>query len=221
LGDGRVARIRFTTRADGDLRIDGDPDELAATRAGLVDLPWTWLRQVHADRVVVVDEPGAGAGESADAAVTAVRGAVLAVHTADCGPIALVADGGAVAVAHAGWKGLASGVVAATVTRLGEVADGPVRAVVGSVIGPECYEFGAEDLERVVELLGPEVAGRTSAGAPALDLAAGIRVALERAGVSDVAFVGGCTACGPDLFSHRARVDTGRQAVLAWIDDAA
>ena len=70
---------------------------------------------MHGARVVTVREAGAGAGDEADAAVTTVTGAVLAVHTADCAPIALVADGGGVAVAHAGWRGLADGVVAAAV----------------------------------------------------------------------------------------------------------
>jgi YfiH family protein len=208
----------LTDPSDGDLAIATDPDELAARRAALVDLPWTWLRQVHGDRVVVVERPGDGAGAEADAAVTVASDAVLAVHTADCGPLALVADGGAVAVAHAGWKGLAEGVVAATVAALANRADGPVRAVVGPLIGPECYEFGADDLAVVVDRLGPEVAGWTASGAPALDLPTAVRSALVGAGVEDIAFVGGCTACGPDAFSHRARGDTGRQAVLAWIE---
>jgi len=193
---------------------------LAGRRAALVDRPWTWLRQVHGDRVVVVDTPGAGAGTEADAAVTAVSGAVLAVHTADCAPIALVADGGAVAVAHAGWRGLADGVVAATVTELAGLAEGPVRAVVGPLIGPECYEFGADDLRLVADRLGPEVVGTTTAGTPALDLPTGVRRALERAGVDSIDFVGGCTACGGGAFSHRARGEQGRQAVLAWIEEA-
>ncbi len=215
-----MARIAFTGRTDGDLAVAGDPDELARRRSGLVDLPWTWLQQVHGRRVVLVERPGDHAGAEADAAVTTASGAVLAVHTADCAPVALVTDGGAVAVAHAGWKGLAEGVVEATVERLRAVADGPVRAVVGALIGPECYEFGAEDLAGVVGRLGDGVAGRTSNGAPALDLPAGVRGALERAGVDDVTFDGACTACGPDAYSYRARQDTGRQAVLAWIEDA-
>ena len=169
--------------------------------------------------MVVVEAPGGGAGEAADAAVTAVSDAVLAVHTADCAPIALVAEAGAVAVAHAGWRGLADGVVAATVDELGALAPGRVRALVGPLIGPECYEFGVDDLQRVMDRLGPDVAGRTAAGTPALDLPTGVRRALAAAGVDDVAFVGGCTACGEDAFSHRARGDGGRQAVLAWIED--
>lgn len=183
-----------------------------------MDLPWTWLRQVHGDRVVTVDEPGEGAGEAADAAVTAATGAVLAVHTADCAPVALVADGGAVAVAHTGWRGLADGVIPAAVAQLRVVAGGPVRALVGPLIGPECYSFGAADLDRIADRLGAGVVGRTAEGDPALDLPAGVRAALDAAGVDEITFVGGCTACGPGAFSHRARADEGRQAVLAWIE---
>ncbi|HEY5698156.1 MAG TPA: laccase domain-containing protein, partial [Acidimicrobiales bacterium] len=77
------------------------------------------------------------------------------------------------------------------------------------------------DLDRVADRLGPGVVSRTAAGTPALDLPAGVRTALASAGVDEVTFVGGCTACGPDAFSHRARADEGRQAVLAWIETAA
>ena len=221
MGDGRVARIAFTDRDDGDLLITGDPDALAARRAALVDRPWTWLRQVHGGRVVVVDRPGDEAGEAADAAVTTATGAVLAVHTADCGPIALVAEGGGVAVAHAGWKGLEAGVVEATLAELRERAGGEVRAYVGPLIGPECYEFGREDLDRLVDRLGPEVEGRTASDSPALDLGRGIREVLAREGVAEITVAGDCTACrGDALWSHRARRDTARQAVLAWIEAA-
>ena len=221
MGDGRVARIAFTDRDDGDLLITGDPDALAARRAALVDRPWTWLRQVHGGRVVVVDRPGDEAGEAADAAVTTATGAVLAVHTADCGPIALVAEGGGVAVAHAGWKGLEAGVVEATLAELRERAGGEVRAYVGPLIGPECYEFGREDLDRLVDRLGPQVEGRTASDSPALDLGRGIREVLACAGVAEITVAGDCTACrGDALWSHRARRDTARQAVLAWIEAA-
>jgi YfiH family protein len=212
LGDGRVARVGFTGRADGDLRIVGDPVE---ARVRLVDLPWTWLRQVHANRVVVVERPGDAAGEEADAAVTRASGAVLAVHTADCGPIALVGED-AVAVAHAGWKGLDAGVIEATVRELG----GPFRAYVGPLIGTECYEFGTEDLARLVDRFGPHVEGRTSAGTPALDLGAAILHELERFEPTQITQLPYCTSCREDeFFSHRARQDVGRQAVLAWIDE--
>jgi YfiH family protein len=179
-----------------------------------VDLPWTWLRQVHADRVVVVAHPGDAAGEEADAAVTRASGAVIAVHTADCGPIALVGED-AVAVAHAGWKGLEAGVIEATVAELGT----PFRACIGPLIGPECYEFGADDLARLVDRFGPHVEGRTTDGRPALDLGAAICHELARIGAEEIVQLPGCTSCRADLlFSHRARQDVGRQAVLAWIE---
>jgi len=163
---------------------------------------------------VVVDRPGAAAGAQADAAVTRASGAVLAVHTADCGPVALVGEDG-VAVAHAGWKGLEAGVIEATVEELGR----PFRAYVGPLIGPECYEFGAEDLARLVERFGPHVEGRTADGAPALDLGAAIRHELARLEAGEIVTTADCTACGAERFwSHRARRDTARQAVVAWID---
>jgi copper oxidase (laccase) domain-containing protein len=163
---------------------------------------------------VVVDEPGDAAGQDADAAMTRASGAVLAVHTADCGPIALVGED-AVAVAHAGWKGLEAGVVEATVEQLGT----PFRAHVGPLIGAECYEFGADDLARLVDRLGPHVEGRTADDRPALDLGAAIVHELERLGAVDITTSRDCTSCqGDRLFSHRARQDGGRQAVLAWIE---
>lgn len=191
---------------------------LESRRRSIVDLPWTWLHQVHGPRVVTVREPAAGAGEEADGAVTGHSGAVLAVHTADCGPVALLADGGAVGVAHAGWRSVADGILTEVVERLTTVAPGPVTAVVGPLIGPECYEFGIEDLRRLADRLGEEVVGTSFAGTPALDLPAAVRAGLRAAGVEAVTFVGGCTACGPDAYSHRARADRGRQAVLAWIE---
>jgi polyphenol oxidase len=182
-----------------------------------VDHPWTWLRQVHGPKVVLVAAPGARAGEEADASVTAATGAVLAVHTADCAPVAMVSPHG-VAVAHAGWRGAAAGVLQGAVAELRGLGDGPVHAVVGPLIGPECYEFGAEDLVTVVQALGEHVAARTSAGTPALDLPAAVGAALEAAGVDDVEWVGGCTAHADGWYSHRARGDQARQAVLVWIE---
>ncbi len=180
--------------------------------------PWTWLRQVHGPRVVTVEHPGAGAGEEADAAVTSATGAVLAVHTADCGPVALVAEGGAVAVAHAGWRGVAAGVLEDTAAAVVGRARGPVRAVVGALIGPECYEFGAGDLDDVAARLGDGVRAVTGDGRPALDLPAAVAAALTAAGVEEVRFLGGCTACSDRHYSHRARAEVGRQALLAWIE---
>jgi YfiH family protein len=213
--------VVFTDRAAGDLghageRVHSVRPEVEARRRAVVDLPWTWLRQVHGDRVVVVSEPGGGAGERADAAVTDRPGCALAILTADCAPVALVAGDGVVGVAHAGWRGLVDGVLERTVERMRGVGAGEVRAVLGPCIRPGCYEFGPADLARVARRLGDVVRATTTSGAPALDVPAAVRAALARAGVSEVDDVGVCTACSPAHFSHRARRELGRQALVVW-----
>ena len=69
-GPGRVARVRCSDRFDGDFRFDGDARELDRRRQEFLDGPWTWLRQMHGGKVVVVESPGAEAGRPADGAVT-------------------------------------------------------------------------------------------------------------------------------------------------------
>jgi hypothetical protein len=218
LSDGRTAMAVATDRDAGDLEVDGQTAALARRRAAVTSHPWTWLRQVHGADVITVTAPGEQGGTSADAAVTAVTGAALAVHTADCAPVVLVAESGAIGVAHAGWRGLASGVVAATVDAVAELAGGAVSAVVGPCIHAECYEFGQDDLDVVVAAVGPEARGVTAGGGPALDLPAAVGAALARAGVVDVAVDARCTSCDEGRYSHRARGDRGRQALVAWID---
>lgn len=212
------ARHLSTTRADGDLAVTGAEPALTARRRAVVDLPWTWLTQVHGADVVTVTEPGEHAGVAADAAVTAVPGAALAVTTADCVPVVLLADG-AVGVAHAGWKGLLAGVVGSTADAMAALGHPPTRAVIGPCIRPERYEFGAADLDAVAARWGDAVRGTTTSGTPALDVAAGVRRALAEAGVADVADEGTCTALGADTYwSFRARGEAGRIATVAWLE---
>lgn len=211
----RRARHRFTTTAEGDLHSAAPGVE--ARRRTVVDLPWTWLRQVHGAGVVVVRRPGEHSGASADAAVTAVPGAALAVGVADCAPVVLRAPG-AVGVVHAGWRGLLAGVVGDAVDALLELSPGPVDAVIGPCIRPRCYEFGEDDLDLVSAALGAGVRAQTAAGSAALDVAAAAREGLRRAGVADVVDTGICTACSPVHWSHRAGADRARQAAVAWIE---
>lgn len=208
------ARMCWSGRADGDMA--GSGHGVAARRRSLVDLPWSVLRQVHGARVEIVRSPGGGYGRGADAAVTDVRGAALAVLTADCAPVALACDAGVIGVAHAGWRGLAAGVVEATAEAMRALGADAIEAVIGPCIGVECYAFGAEDLETVAAATGPEVRGRCRDGRPALDLAAGVRTALGRAGVG-VEDVGVCTSCSAGLWSWRARADQCRQATVVWL----
>src|SRR5207245_1905111 len=108
-----------------------------------------------------VFSPGGGAGQRADAAVTDRPGCALAILTADCAPVALIASDGVVGVAHAGWRGLVGGVLERTVQvmRAGGASD--VRALLGPCIRPGCYEFGADDLAQVARRLGDGVRATT------------------------------------------------------------
>lgn len=222
---GRWLHARTTTRDDGDLRIDGDGEALAAARRRVVDLPWVWVRQVHGATVHAVSSPDdAGQGATAaDAVVTDRPGVALAVHTADCAPLVLYgADPAVIGVVHAGWRGLEAGVVAAAVDALRDLGAGSLRGVLQPCIHPECYEFGTVDLDRLAGRLGDAVRGRTSWGRAALDLPAAVIAACGRAGVETVVNDDGpaCTACAATTYySHRARGDTGRMATVAWMDD--
>lgn len=189
---------------------------VAGRRAAILDRPWTWLRQVHGNRVVVVSAPGASAGKEADAAVSDAPGAALCILTADCAPVALASPEGVLGATHAGWRGLAAGVLEATASAMRALGASDITAALGPCIRPGCYEFGAADLDTVAARLGEEVRACTLTGRPALDLPAAVRVGLDRAGVRLEHDVGACTACSPAWFSHRARGEPERQAMLVW-----
>jgi YfiH family protein len=191
------------------------PAALAAQRA-LVDLPWTWLRQVHGSRVVVVEKPGAMRGEEADAAVTSCAGAVLAVFTADCAPIGLGSPEGVTGAVHGGWRGLMAGVVEATVRVMRDLGATEVVAGLGPCIAPHSYRFSPMDLEQVAGRLGLEVRSTDEAGHPSLDLRAAVKAALAQQGARLVAASPTCTHCSESHWSWRARADTGRQATVVW-----
>jgi hypothetical protein len=197
--NGIVPRFRFTSRADGDFV------DVARLAPGT-----TWLRQVHGATVVEVTEPGQHAGAEADAAFTTRPGCTLAVRTADCVPVVLVGTG-AIGVVHAGWRGLAGGVIEATASAMG----GVVEAHIGPHIRRGCYEFGAADLDEVTSVLGDRVRATTAWGTPALDLTAGVRQALAGTPWQDA---GACTACSDLFFSWRARREQERFATLAWFE---
>jgi len=227
--------VACTGRAQGDMADPSGRDPVvAARRQAVCEPPWARLRQVHGARVVTVRAPTAGAGaapvfspgseppapavrgDEADAAVTAEAGVALAVLTADCAPVAFASREGVIGLAHAGWRGLFAGVIEATVVAMRALGAGEIMAVLGPCIGPECYPFGAGDLDEIARRLGDGVRARDRAGAPALDLPAGVRVALDRAGATLVGDARICTACSRDHWSWRARADRERQATVAW-----
>ena len=211
------ARVRWTGRAEGDLRPAGPAT--AGRLDDLVGAPVSWLRQVHGDGVVVVGRPRPGVvrGDEGDALVTADAAVPLAVLTADCAPVALASPEGVVAAVHAGWAGLVAGVVQRAVAVMRDLGATDVLGALGPCIRPECYEFGASELERVAGALGPSVRAVTSSGLPALDLPAAVRAELARAGADLAADEGVCTACAAERhYSYRARREPERQAMVVW-----
>jgi len=209
----RPAELYWTGRSDGDV----GPGAGAAgehRRRSVHDGEWAWLRQVHGARVHVVEAPGSVQGEDGDALVTAAPGAALAVFTADCAPVALASPEGVVGIAHAGWRGLDAGVVEAAVASMRALGASRVEAALGPCIHAPCYEFGAAELDRLADRLGPSVRGRTAGGRPAFDLPAAVRVALERCGAELVVDAAACTACSDAWFSYRARGDSARQTTV-------
>ncbi|MEO7837173.1 MAG: polyphenol oxidase family protein [Acidimicrobiales bacterium] len=190
----------------------------AVTLAGLAGRPVAWLHQVHGNGVAVVspEHPSRGRGEDGDALVTS-NGTGLAVMTADCAPVALSSPEGVIAAVHAGWRGLVAGVMQATVGAMQALGAGRVEAALGPCIHAECYEFGATELDRVAARLGSGVRSESADGRRALDLPAAVGAALEAAGAELVYDVDECTACAGDrYFSHRARGEKQRQAMVVW-----
>jgi hypothetical protein len=199
-----------------------------------------WLSQQHGSEVLDLDglqgapgtdapgaeapgaeAPGAEAPRPADASFTHRAGRVCAILTADCLPVLLTSDSGAgVAAAHAGWRGLAAGVVEATVQGLA-LPPSSLLAWLGPGIGPEHFEIGAEVREALLradpgaeEAFLPNARGRYMA-----DLAALARRRLERLGVVRIYGGGACTYASPErYFSHRRDGRTGRQATLIWLE---
>lgn len=183
----------------------------ACAAAGVDAERLSFNRQVH---TAEVHEAGAQRrGGPGDGLWTDVPGVPMLALTADCLPIAVARTCGtrALAVLHAGWRGLSGGIVAIGVAKLG---DGPKAAVVGPAIGPCCYEVGDEILQRYRARFGPSVLrGRN------LDLWRATELALREAGVSHVHRFDLCTICNPDLFFSYRRDGTprGGQGVLALV----
>ena len=211
LGDGSVVHAAFTQRADGDFADGAAPIDIGPAVAH------TWLDQQHGATVAIVGAPGDACGMVADAAVSDTARARLTIRTADCAPIALYASNGVFAAVHAGWHGLVAGVVPATVAAMRDRGAREVRAIVGPCIHAECYEFGVDDLARVVSATGAAAASVTGTGSPAMDLPAAVTAALRRGAVDVDEVIDHCTACQRDeYFSHRARGERERHVMVVW-----
>jgi len=209
------------------LHVGDDPGAVAENRARLERFlpgPVRWLAQIHGTGVHDADAPWDGVPPVADAAITLRPGVVLAVMTADCLPILLADEAGrGVAVAHAGWRGLAAGVAEATVdallARLGQSAT--LTAWLGPAIGPRAFEVGDEVRQAFCDA-DPESSSSFVPGlAPGkwwADLYALARRRLAARGVVRVDGGTACTVSEPQRFySHRRDRRSGRMASLIWL----
>ena len=182
-----------------------------------------WLSQVHG--VEVADADTAIGVPVADAVVARQPGRVCVVMTADCLPVLLCDDDGSVvAAAHAGWRGLAAGVLEATIERMA-IAPERLRAWLGPAIGKDCFEVGGEVREAFVD----DDAGAEGAFLPApmpgkwlADLSALAQHRLRRVGLSQIESAGVCTFSDARRFySYRRDGQTGGFASMIWLESGA
>ena len=211
--------------------VGDDANRVAANRALLKEslpqqLAWQWLEQVHGNDVAVVNK--AGPRLTADAILTTRPNLVCCVQTADCLPVFVAAlDGTEVAVIHAGWKGLASGVIENTISRM-STSISSLAVCLGPAIGPCHFEVGEEVRDYFL----------SAAGSPSLDLAmescfaasknegkfmadmyAIARLKLSALGIDKISGGDYCTHCGEDQFySYRRDGATGRMLNIIYIE---
>jgi YfiH family protein len=227
------ARVRscITTRAGGvslppfdtfnlGNHVDDQPQAVAENRRRLgiaLDCQPAWLQQVHGIRVVEADPLRVA---EADASWTATPGIASVVLTADCLPV-LFCDRAAtrVAAAHAGWRGLAAGVLEETLGALGLPAE-RVLVWLGPAIGPQAFEVGGE-VREVFVARHPQAAvafvASPNPGRYMADIYQLARIRLEACGVTAIFGGGGCTFSDPRFFSYRRAARTGRFASLIWL----
>lgn len=181
-----------------------------------------WLNQIHSDKVVNVDEQLGITPPDADAMISRQKGVGLAIMTADCVPIALF-DGRSVACVHAGWQGLASGIIANTIKELQH--DTPIKAVIGVCIGQDSYEIDTTLAHTIVNRvceqqltsLNPHDLYQTiikpnTADKCLIDIVKLTKLQLECLGAKILTDDVPCTYQTPNLYSYRAQTHAKKQA---------
>lgn len=223
------------------LHTGDDPSHVAQNRARLLSLAGVraaWLEQVHGDVIVRADQvPLDAPAVRADASVTSVAGVACLVMVADCLPVLLCDEQGrAVGAAHAGWRGLAAGIVEKTAQRVADSArcgSEALHAYLGPAIGPAAFEVGEEVREAFMAAARPlerdaiarAFLARTSglgkaSGKYWADLYALARTRLARLGVKHVTGGDACTATDRERFySYRRDRVTGRMAAMIWLTE--
>ncbi|MFG1495113.1 peptidoglycan editing factor PgeF [Saccharospirillum sp. HFRX-1] len=195
--------------------VDANRQQLLTSLPGCTDI--RWLSQVHGTDVK--DVCLSQNGEPADAAITSEPGLAACVMTADCLPVFFwQQDGRQVAIAHAGWRGLAGGVLANTLAQFDDPAT--VFCGLGPAIGPTAFEVGADVVDAFSGWPNADLAFQPTGKANKwlADLPALAAAWLQRAGVATVYCSGECTFVqGDDYYSYRRDGRTGRMANLIWI----
>ena len=202
--------------------VGDDPRAVASNRALLRrELPAepVWLSQVHGTRCV--DAATAMSGAQADASFTRQRGVVCAVLTADCLPVLLCDERATVVgIAHAGWRGLAAGVIEATVAAMDEPG-GRLLAWLGPAIGPQAFEVGGEvrDIFLAGDAAAADAFTAAAGGKWLCDIYRLARRRLQALGVHRIAGADFCTVNDAQRwFSYRRDGVTGRMASLVWLE---
>ncbi|WP_434675396.1 peptidoglycan editing factor PgeF [Pseudomonas sp. D3-10] len=218
--EGGVSLAPFDSLNLGD-HVGDDPADVAENRRRLTDrfaITPTWLQQVHGIDVVEADPTQV---VTADASWSATPGVACTAMTADCLPVLFCNRAAThVAAAHAGWRGLANGVLEATLDSLAMPAD-EILAWLGPAIGPQAFEVGPEVREAfIAQLAGAERAFVPShnTGKFLADIYALARLRLAARGVTAVYGGGLCTVTDPRFFSYRRNARTGRFASLIWLE---
>ncbi|NML34025.1 peptidoglycan editing factor PgeF [Paraburkholderia antibiotica] len=251
--DGGVSAAPFGRWRDGadqpgglnlGMKTGDDPAAVATNRARLVALAGVresaWLEQIHGAGIVRAEDALAYAREHgtplrADASVTDRAGIACVVMVADCMPVLLCDEAGrAVGAAHAGWRGLAAGIVEQTAQRVAQLAGveaGALHAYLGPSIGPDAFEVGPDVRDAFLNGVDGEqreataqafVAHPVNAGKYLADLPALARLRLQRLGVSHISGGDLCTVTLRERFySYRRDRETGRMAALIWLDEQA
>jgi len=200
-----------------------DPQHVEKNRqllAALLPSKPQWLKQVHGIQVVHLDDREATKTE-ADAVTTTTTGQVCAILTADCLPVLFCNKAGTkVAAAHAGWRGLANGVLEATVAAMDCQAH-DLLAWIGPAIGPKAFEVGQDVLDVFTQAHSENSVAFTPHNDRWLaDLYKLARLALARVGITDISGGRYCTYTEQDkFFSYRRDGETGRMASVIWLCD--
>ena len=216
---GGISQPPFDSLNLGD-HVSDDPRAVAENRRRLqqaLNCQPAWLSQVHGIRVVQADPARV---QEADASWSAAPGVACAILTADCLPVLFCDRAGTrVAAAHAGWRGLAGGMLEATLDAL-DCAPDEVLVWLGPAIGPQAFEVGPEVREAFLSgYPQAEAAFRPSAnpGKSLADLYQLARIRLAARGVTAVYGGGLCTWNDPRFYSYRRAARTGRFASLIWL----